>query len=111
MLSALLNTPSTDQQWQIWSWHHRLSHDEIRQALFKRGVSVVDYAIEPINPSDPSGFLQRNSQLHLEMNNALSLGSQDLQDVNLGNEDQKVSWIMVHWREHQDAEVTLGIGS
>jgi hypothetical protein len=106
----LINSPRTDSEWAIWSYHHYISHTAIRQAIqAKKAVNLVDYAIDPINPSDITGFLQRNAQLHLEMNGVLGLPSQDIQDVDLSDERQKIAWIEIHHHEHFDAEAALGL--
>lgn len=112
MLAALLNVPRTNEEWAIWSWSHRASHDAIRQAIQSQlNINLVDYQVDPMDPHDIAGFLQRNSQLHLDATAAVGLQSHDLQDVNLSNESQKISWIFVHAQEHYDIESALGIGS
>lgn len=110
VIVALINDPKTDQEWAIWSYHHRLSHDAIRQAIeAQKKINLTDYQVDPISPHDIGGFLQRNQQAHLEMDHVLGLPSQDLQDVNLGNEAERVAWVQIHWLEHNDAEIALGI--
>jgi uncharacterized protein (UPF0248 family) len=39
MIAQLLNVPKSDNEWQIWSYHHRLSHDAIRQAAMTQKIS------------------------------------------------------------------------
>lgn len=112
MLAALLNIPSNQQEWDQWSWHHRLSHDAIRNAIEQqKSVGLTDYELDPIPYTDAVGWLQRNQQTHIEMNAPLKTYSSDLQDVNLQDDKQKQSWIWLHYLEHQTAERVLGIGS
>ena len=33
MIQSLLNIPRSENEWNLWSYNHRLSHDAIRQAL------------------------------------------------------------------------------
>ena len=65
--------------------------------------------VDPINPNDLTGFLQRNSQLHQEADAALGLPDQDIQDVDLKDERQRIAWLQIHWIEHDNAERALGI--
>ncbi len=109
MLPALENIPKTDSDWKIWAWHHRDSHARIRSAILRsRGANLQDFQIEPINPNDMTSFLQNNSSLHDDMNSALGLQSTDLQDANLGDERELVSWIKLHAQEHFYAEAASG---
>lgn len=189
MLIALLNVPRTREQWDWWSYNHRLSHDRIRSALANLtgiesvtvtnggsgytsfptvsflggggtgvtyevqltagavtaiiivnpgkdftavpqvvitgggglgaaatavrgpGIATTDYQLDPIAENDLPGWLQRNSQTHIEMDAALGVQGVDLQDVDLSDENQKQAWFWLHFLEHQSAENTLGIGS
>lgn len=68
MQAALLNIPRNPAEWNIWSFNHKISHDLIRQGvLAKLGIPLTDYEIDPTNPDDMSEWLQRHSQLHVDM--------------------------------------------
>ena len=43
------------------------------------------------------------------MNSAMGLQSTDLQDVDLSQERELLSWIKLHYQEHYYAEAKLGI--
>lgn len=110
MIAALFNVPSTATDWNTWSYHHKLSHDAIRQALVaQRGIATTDYILDPIFQQDIIGFLQRNEQTHTEMNAALGLNGVDLQEADLRDERQRVAWVWIHAEEHLAAEMALGI--
>jgi hypothetical protein len=112
MIVQLLNVPKTEEEWQVWSWHHRLSHAAIRQAaLSQKNVSLTDYELDPIPAADVVGWLERNEQTHIEMNGVVGAQASDLQTVNLQDESQKTAWIFLHFLEHQTAEQRLGVGS
>lgn len=112
MLAALLNIPHDQNTWNIWSLHHRLSHTAIRQKIAANGgPQLTDYQLDPIFDQDIQGFLQRNSQTHIEMDAALGAQSTDLQDVDFKDERQRIAWISEHYLEHYNAENALGIGS
>ena len=112
MLAGLLNIPHNDDDWQKWSWDHRLSHNRIRQGVLATyKANLTDYQIDPISPNDLEQFLQNNAQLHSDMLGITGLNGIDLLDVDLSNDSQKVSWIQYHFLEHFYVESKLGVGS
>lgn len=110
MRAVLYESPRTPDEWLRWSFHHRNSHDNIRNAIqAKNGPAQPDYPIDPIRGPQIGDFLQYNSQLHSNMNAALNLQSVDLLSVDFNNDAQRLAWIQIHAREHEDAELALGI--
>ena len=109
MQSKLLNIPASSNDWSEFSYHNRTSHAAIRSALAARGAAMVDYQLDPISPSDVGGWLERHAQTHIEMNGALGVQSDNLQDVDLKDKSQLASWINLHWQEHVTAESRLGV--
>lgn len=110
MLVALIEIPRTREQWDRFSWHHRSSHQAIRQAILaKGGPNLPDYVLDPINPNRFVDFLQSNAQTHIEMNGALGVQGVDLQDLDPRDENKLIAWINLHYLEHQTAETKLGI--
>ena len=110
MLPALMNFPKTSQDWLSYAWNHRDSHDRIRAAVkTKYGYDLTDYSVEPINPEDMARFLENNASLHTDMNSVLRLQSNNLEDVDMKDEKQAQSWILLHFQEHQSAEQLLEI--
>lgn len=111
-LVDLLNVPKNDQDWEIFFFSHRDSHDKIRKAIQAQtstSINLTDYVIYPVDQNHLSDFLQDNQSLHSDMNGILGLQSSDLQDVDLQQENQKVAWFYSHYLEHQSAEIKLGI--
>ena len=106
----LLNVPKSDNDWVIWSLHHRLSHDAIRQAILtQKKIATGEYVLEPIFQVEIKSWLQRNSQTHIEQTQAVGQQSHDITDVDFNDEAAKVSWISVHFQEHFDLEQALGV--
>lgn len=109
MLAGLSNIPHTAEEWLIWAWHHRDSHDRIRRGIKTTyGVDLTSYQIEPINPNDMGSFLQRNASLHGDMNATLGLQSTNLLDANFQKPNELEAWIKLHAQEHYFAETKLG---
>lgn len=108
--SDLLNVPKTEVEWSFFSWNNRDAVTRIRQAIkAQKNVNLNDYQLDPINPNDPSFFLQNNQQAHTDFNGVLNLQSTDLLDVNLADPRELESWIFLNWKEVQQAELALGI--
>lgn len=112
MLCQLLNIPSTQTEWNIWSYHHRLSHDAIRRAaLAQKQKTLIDYEIDPIPIDFITDWLDRNQQMHLDMDAAVGAQSIDLQDVDFRDRNQLTAWIYLHWQDHVTVERILGTAS
>lgn len=110
MRAVLYEAPRSPEEWLRWSFHHRNSHDNIRAAITaNKGPNLPDYPIDPIRGPQIGDFLQYNSQLHSDMNSALRLQSSDLLSVDFNNDAQRLAWIQIHAREHESAELALGI--
>ena len=108
MLALLLNVPHTAEQWAQFSFAHRDSHDRIRKAIkTKFRQDLVDFQIDPMTPDALSNFLQDNAQLHGDMNSLLGLQSGNIQDVDLSKDNEKATWINLHYLEHYYAEAKL----
>lgn len=112
MLAALLNVPATQNDWNIWSWHHRLSHSAILgAALRQRDIELTDYVIDPINLQGIEDWLERNQQLHVDADGLVGSQSIDLTDVDFQDPKQLQAWMYLHWQDHTTIEQRLGIGS
>lgn len=105
-----MNTPREPSEWVRWSYHHRDSHARIRDAIQKqKGVSLVDYQLDPISQEDIRGWLQRNSQSHSDMLGALNIQAEDLLDVDFSDLKQAEAWTNLHYQDHYNAENALRI--
>lgn len=112
MLAAILNMPKTQEDWNRWSFDHRVSHDAIRAGITAQfNIDLTDYQLDPIAPNDVVGFLERNSQMHIDMNTVLNLITTDLEDANFNDKNQLQAWLWLHYQEHFNAENKLGIAS
>jgi hypothetical protein len=110
MQAVLWEIPRTQQAWDFWSFHHKLSHEAIHQAIAqKHGLNLPVYPLYPINTNRITDFLQANQQTHLDMDAVLQLQGTDLLEVDVRNESQLSAWIYLHVREHIAAEKALGL--
>jgi hypothetical protein len=112
MLALLLNMPQGAEEWSRWAFHHRASHDLIRQAIkVQLGINLPDYVLDPIPGNAVQNFLENNHSAHIDMNGVLNRPSVDLEDVDFEKENELRAWIYMHWQEHNVVENTLKIGS
>jgi hypothetical protein len=110
LLSAILNIPKTPLEWTRWSFHHRLQHDQIQQAIMEqKGVSTTTFVLDPINFGRPRDFLERNQETHTQMNAPLGLQGSDLEDVDLKDPRQLQAWIFAEYQELFSASAALKI--
>ena len=112
MLAVLLENPRTPEEWERWSFHHRASHDLIRDTIKQKGgPSIQDFILYPISHADFGSFLGNNQQAHIQMLGALGIQSEDLSSLDPANQEQLGSWCYQHWFDHFSAENRLGISS
>lgn len=110
MLARLLNIPRSPDEWSVWSFNHRDSHQRIRAAIQEKyGATLPDYQLDPIFPQDLQGWLQRNAQSHIDFDGVLELQSSDLLEVDFQNDGESQAWHNLHYQEHYNAELALGI--
>ena len=112
MLPVLLEVPDSPESWLRWSWHHRVSHQVIRQGILdKGGPRLTEYILDPIDLRDFPGFLQRNNQSHQDEANYLGTQLFDLQDVNYTDPSSLRGFVFEHWQLHQAEEAAAGVSS
>lgn len=112
MLALLLNTPQSDEDWSRFSFHHRASHDLIRQAIAaQHNVTLPPYPLDPIPFFAFKQWLENNQAAHVDMNGVLKAQGADIEDLDPTDARQLQAWIFLHAVEHQTAERILGIGS
>ena len=110
MRAALYSAPQEPTEWQRWSFDHLDSHQRIIAAVqAQKGYLLTLYPIDPVTEQTVRDMLQFNSQLHIDMNGALNLQSADLLSVDFKDQRQKLAWIDLHAREHENVERALGL--
>jgi hypothetical protein len=112
LLPVLLEVPKTPEDWLRWGWHHRTSHQAIRQAIAaKGGPRLTEYVLDPIDVRDFAGFLQRNAQSHIDESGFLRTTLFDLLDVNYTDENSLRGFVYLHWQIHTAEEQAAGVQS
>jgi hypothetical protein len=118
LLPRLFNEPTTLEEWHEWSFHHADSHQRIVSAIqAKSGLILPIYTLEPIALTEveegvwrpTADWLQWNQLAHQQMDVVVNVQSADLQDADLADRNQLLSFVWVHALEHQNVEQALGI--
>lgn len=110
MLDSLLQIPKTEQEWNNWSWSHRVSHTKIRDAIQAQfTTNLFEYDLDPIPLNQYDQFLRQNAQAHQDMNGVLELQGTDLEGVDFKDDQQREDWFNRHYQEHYDAQAKLKV--
>jgi hypothetical protein len=98
---------------QGWQFSNAASHrDIIRRVQETKGIKLVEYPLEPFDPSDAgqlADFLNNHQDMHQAMDRALGLASYNLSEVDWTSPDDLAQWISLHFIEHQAASALLGV--
>lgn len=109
-ISSLINVPKSLNEWNTWSFNHKIQHDAISKAILaQKSKTLNSYILDPINKDAPDVFLENNSQTHIDICNILNVEGSDLSAVNWQDEQQLENWIYLHWQEHSTFNSTLKI--
>lgn len=114
MISVLLETPITPEQWAIYSFHHELSHRAINDAIFSQTTrQLTNYVLDPMpDPEDTFAmgvWLQTHQLAHQAFNAVLGIGAQDFSSFDLTNGRQRQAFTFLNWLNHSSAETALRI--
>ena len=111
-VAALMNIPTTDNEFNQWSFAHAAHHrDCIRATFAKNGTELAEYVLDPLNRGDGFGtWLYNHQAMHTAQNAALGTQGFDLTDTNWQDAGQLASWIQDNENEHYQWATILGVG-
>jgi len=100
--------------WDTFWFNNWLDHWAIQEAILKqKNIQTVLYQIQPWDPNDIPGILERHQQFHNEMNKAVGQNQQgvDLTEIDFSKASAIEAWVDDHYQEHlaMRAVLTLGI--
>ena len=109
MLANLANVPHNQIDLLQFSFANNDDHLRIIAAIFKQGnILLPTYILDPIPTADIGAWLYVHQTVHNQMNSVLSIDGSDLTSVDFGKQDELAAWIWQHYREHYQANQTLG---
>ena len=111
-VAALLNIPSTEQEFKQWSFAHMAHHrDCIRAVLQEKNTVLSEYSLDPINLQDGFGiWVYQHQTMHNAMNAVLGTNGFDLSDTNWQDKGEFAAWIQNNENEHYQWATILGVG-
>jgi hypothetical protein len=108
-LATLFNVPRTPNEIEYFLQANEALHYQVIAAVKAQlGVSLIILPLRPVAREDLAGFLTRHAVLHQETNDALKLGSNDLQITEFAG-DEFANFIYLHGQEHRQWQITLGL--
>jgi hypothetical protein len=112
-LAQLSGVPRTPTDLAGWQFANAANHrDIIRLVEATKGVILVEYPLEPFDPSNPASldnFLNQHQDMHVAMNRALGLQSNNLSELDWSDTNALAQWMSWHYVEHQAASSLLGV--
>lgn len=111
MLANILNSPVAGQELAWWTANNAEQHFAIINAIrAKYGVSLREYVLDPVSPTDFTDWLWRHQYTHNDMNAVLGIDGNDLSTLDLNNALNVQQWTFLHFTEHYQAAKILKIG-
>ena len=109
-LATLFKVPASPADLSEFSIANAAEHNEVAAAALrqKRG-SIISLPIEPINHADLTGWAAMHSTMHINTNDVLGTGSNDLEEIDFEDEEKLANWIWLHREEHRLWRQVLGI--
>jgi hypothetical protein len=111
-LPSLLNPFENERDMARWAFHNKDSHLAIVGALqSQKSLTLNTYVIDPMSEVDMQNWLRRHQNYHNDMVDALGISGSDLSSVDWKDKNQRDAWIRLHFVEHYQAHILLGIKS
>lgn len=110
-VAPLYNIPGTVDESNSWSFAHSSHHRDIIKAVFEQyGVSLPEYALDPIPTQDLSTWIYQHQQMHNDMNQIVGVSGYNLSNVNWKNIESRSGWIFSNANEHTNVAGILRVG-
>jgi hypothetical protein len=111
-VAALLNIPTTQDQFNDWSFAHAAHHrDCIRAAETKGSTGLNEFILDPVDLVNGFGqWIYTHQTMHNQMNAALGTEGFDLTDTNWQDQGEFAAWIQNNENEHYQWATVLGVG-
>lgn len=107
----LLNYPVKQLQPDpLYEFAHQDSHKRVIQAIADFGGPLIQFRqIYPFSESDQLGILLRHQQMHDDINAFFGFNGVDLRNLDVTEENGRMEWGELNFREHQSWETALGL--
>ena len=109
-LATIGIAPSSSEAFSIWAQAHATHHyDCIRVATPKYSKTFTQYVLDPFDPNDMQIWLDQHWQMHMEMDASTNVVTNDLSELDWGDEASLQTWITQNYGEHEQWSTILGV--
>lgn len=110
-VADLYNVPSTDTERAQWAFAHMAHHRDIIRRLYELvGVTLPEYSLDPVDPSNTGQWEYQHQLMHDAQNQLLGISGFDLSEVSWKDQNLLTGWIWLNGNEHLQAADILEIG-
>lgn len=111
-VAAIFNVPSTQEEFNIWSFAHAAHHIDIIRKIYELTGKELQhqYVLDPFDKNNAGVWIYQHQLMHQEMDPLLGIAGYDLLDVNFTNPNEFAGWVWLDAQEHYQAANILSIG-
>src|SRR5574337_833033 len=92
-----------------WAFWNAQDEEDVRSLIQQFGKgNLPSYVLDPMNTTDPTGWLVTHQQSHNDKNAALGLVGANLLDLDWSNKAQVDSWIFLNFMDHSAWHLAIG---
>lgn len=98
----VFNIPGTDTELAQWSFLHMVLHRSENAAVLRQhNVILIEFILDPIDPTPNSAWFQQHQQMHDAVDQIVGVAQFNLIDVDWTDEGQRLGWFQSHAQLHQ----------
>ena len=113
-VAAIYNVPSTQPEFDSWAFAHAAHHRDIIRRLYELGAVsggvLVEYVLDPLNPTDMGAWLYHHQVMHNQMENVLGISGYNLLSADFTSQNELTGWVWLNAQIHYQAGNILGLG-
>jgi len=111
-LADLIVPPSRPELVSAFAFANQDAHRRINAAIFaKKGNILPEYVLDPLPARDFEEWLDLHAAMHINQNAVLGINGYALSEVDWRDPSQLEAWTAMHYQEHAQAVLILGIPS
>lgn len=110
-LPLLYSAPSSDRDWQGWSFNHAANHYDILAAISaQKDQNLAQYILDPMDQNNLDTWLYQHQVMHSQANAVLGTKGYDLLGLDWNDPGQFQLWLRQNGDEHLRLCTALGVG-
>jgi hypothetical protein len=110
-IAALWNVPTDPKELDDWTFIHMVHHRDVNDQIFREfGISIEEFALDPLDPHNPGQWEDQHQAMHQATNTVLGISGFDLTGIDWLNPTILSGWIQSNAVEHREWSDILGVG-